>query len=64
MLVSLMVKKTFSIGKATPTIVWASDEVTLTYTGQPAAVALVLDVILRCGRRRGRGLIRRVDVQY
>ena len=32
------VEKTYTIGKARPTIAWANDEMTLTYTGQPANV--------------------------
>ncbi len=35
----------FSIGKATPTIEWANNEVTLTYTGQPADIKPVMTLV-------------------
>ena len=39
------VTKTFSIGKATPTIAWANNVVTLTYTGQPADIKPVVTLV-------------------
>ncbi|WP_295759555.1 YDG domain-containing protein, partial [uncultured Oscillibacter sp.] len=39
------VKKTFTIGKATPTIAWANNVVTLTYTGQPADIKPVVTLV-------------------
>lgn len=32
------IKKTFTVEKATPTIVWDTEEMTVTYTGQPANI--------------------------
>ncbi len=39
------VEKTYTIGKATPTIKWESWEVTVTYTGQPADVKPVITLV-------------------
>ena len=39
------VEKTYTIGKATPTIAWANNVVTLTYTGQPADIKPVVTLV-------------------